>query len=279
MQFLNKLYLRFTWLSLDVVFGAMAGLAFFSELFQIGLGIEIYALLGLAVWCIYTADHLVDAQQKLMEDLSPRHQFHLKYKTPLIVFLGLSVLFGIWLAFQTFGWGRELIWSLILGMLIFGSMILVRLSGQAMAWAKELSIAVFYVLGIAWIPILRGDSLDQNGYSWGFLFLYILLALLNLLMLSYLDRDQDKIAGFPSSAQLIAPIKLLKIIRKSTFAFVLICLAGFILFPSFYRPFACILLIMGLAHYLAFFNPKLNKEQIRLRMEAAFLLPFLLLIF
>lgn len=279
MQFLNKLYLRLSWLSLDVVFGAMAGLAFFSELFQIGLGIEIYALLGLAVWSIYTADHLVDARQKLMEDLSPRHRFHLKHKTPLILFLGLSVLFGIWLAFQTFGWGRELIWSLILAILIFGSMVLVRLVGQAMAWAKELSIAVFYVLGIAWIPLLRGEELDQNLYCWAFFFLYIFLALINLLILSYLDRDQDKIAGFPSSAQLIPPMKLLEIIRKGTFIFVLICLAGFILFPSFYRPFACILLIMGLAHYLAFFNPKLNQEQVRLRMEATFLLPFLLLLF
>ena len=279
MRFLNKLYLRLSWLSIDVVFGSMAGLAFFSELFQIGLEMEIYVLLGLAVWSIYTADHLVDARKKPMGNLSPRHQFHLKHKIGLIVFLILSILFGLYLALQTFGWGNEMMYSLILGILIFGSMALVRLAGEALAWLKELSIAVFYVLGIAWIPLLRGEELDRNLYTWAFIFLYIFLALINLLILSYLDRDQDRISGFPSSAQLILPMRLVEIIRKITFGFILFCLFAFILFPSFYRPFACLLLLMGLVHYLAFFNPRLNPEQVRLRMEAAFLIPFLLLIF
>lgn len=279
MQFLFKGYLRFTWLSLDVVLGAIAGLAFFSELLQVDLGWEIYVLLGLAVWSIYTVDHLLDAQRRDSIKLSPRHQFHRDFKWPLIISLGLTVLTGLWFAFHTFGWDTELLWSMILGGLILSSMVLIRFSGQSMAWVKELSIAVFYVLGIAWIPLLRGEELDRNIYSWVFLVAYGGLALINLLMLSYLDRSQDKAAGFPSSAALVSPAVFLKGLRKGTFGFIIICLAGFILFPSFYRPFACILLLMGLLHYLAFFNPKLSKEQVRMRTEAAFLLPLLLLIF
>ncbi|MFT4856123.1 MAG: hypothetical protein ACI9ZX_001391 [Algoriphagus sp.] len=276
MLLLEKIHLRLSWLSIDVVLGALAGLVFFSKLLRIELEWQVFLLLGLAVWSIYTADHLLDSRQKTEVDLSPRHLFHLKYKNSLRISLGLVLICGLSLAYYTFDLSSELGWSLILGTLISASMLLIRLAGRRMAWAKEISIALFYVLGIAWIPLLRVKVLDLSWEIFLFLGSYTLLALINLLILSHLDRRQDQLGGFFSSAFLFPPIKFIELIRRLCFLSLLIGLASFILLPSFYRPFSCILTVMSLVHYLAFFNPKLSAEKVRLRTEAVFILPVLL---
>jgi hypothetical protein len=276
MLLLEKIHLRLSWLSIDVVLGALAGLVFFSKLLRIELESQVFLLLGLAVWSIYTADHLLDSHKKTKVDLSPRHFFHLKYKNSLRIILVLVLICGLILAYYTFGLGSELVWSLILGTMISVSMLLIRLGGRSMVWAKEISIALFYVLGIAWIPLLRVKVLDLNWEIIFFLGSYTLLALINLLILSHLDRGYDQRSGFLSSALLFLPIKFIGLIRKLCFLSLLIGLASFILLPSFYRPFACILMVMALVHYLAFFNPKLSAEKVRLRTEAVFILPVLL---
>jgi len=276
MLLLEKIHLRLSWLSIDVVLGALAGLVFFSKLLRIELESQVFLLLGLAVWSIYTADHLLDSHKKTEVDLSPRHFFHLKYKNSLRIILVLVLICGLILAYYTFGLGSELVWSLILGTMISVSMLLIRLGGRSMVLAKEISIALFYVLGIAWIPLLRVKMLDLNWEIIFFLGSYTLLALINLLILSHLDRGYDQRSGFLSSALLFLPIKFIGLIRKLCFLSLLIGLASFILLPSFYRPFACILMVMALVHYLAFFNPKLSAEKVRLRTEAVFMLPVLL---
>jgi hypothetical protein len=276
MLLLEKIHLRLSWLSIDVVLGALAGLVFFSKLLRIELESQVFLLLGLAVWSIYTADHLLDSHKKTEVDLSLRHFFHLKYKNSLRIILVLVLICGLILAYYTFGLGSELVWSLILGTMISVSMLLIRLGGRSMVWAKEISIALFYVLGIAWIPLLRVKVLDLNWEIIFFLGSYTLLALINLLILSHLDRGYDQRSGFLSSALLFLPIKFIGLIRKLCFLSLLIGLASFILLPSFYRPFACILMVMALVHYLAFFNPKLSAEKVRLRTEAVFILPVLL---
>lgn len=276
MILLEKIYLRLSWLSIDVVLGALAGLVFFFKLLRVELEWQVFLLLGLAVWSIYTADHLLDSRQKSGENLSPRHLFHKKYKNSLWIALGLVIICGLSLAYSTFGLCRELVWSLILGLLISGSMLLIRFAGRSMAWAKEFSVALFYVLGIAWIPMLRVNVLDLSWEIVLFLGSYCLLALINLLILSQLDRKQDQLSGFYSAAFLFPPVKFIELIRRLCFLSFLMGLMCFILFPSFYRPFACILIVIALVHYLAFFNHKLTPEQVRMRTEAAFILPFVL---
>jgi hypothetical protein len=276
MSLLSKIYFRISWLSIDVVLGAIAGAIFFSKLLRVELEWEVYLLLGMAVWSIYTGDHLLDSRRKMESNLSPRHQFHLRHKIALSLILGLVLVGGVSFAYLIFGTSKELIWSLILGVLILSSMILIRKAGKSMVWSKEISIAIFYVLGIAWIPLLRVDAIDLNWDTWIVIACYILLAFMNLLILSQLDRKQDEQSGFHSSAQLFSSIQFIHLIRKLSFILLILELATFILFPSFFRPFSSLLMVMTLVHYLAFFNPKLSPEQVRVRTEAAFMLPFLL---
>ncbi|OOG69341.1 hypothetical protein B0E43_20260 [Algoriphagus sp. A40] len=247
---------------------------FFEKLLHAQLHWPAYLLLGLAVWSIYTLDHLLDVRGKYLP-LSPRRAFHLAYWKTLGISLGIAVLLGMIGAFWWFGWGKELQLTLCLVLLILGSKLLIRRAGPG--WMKELSIAMFYVVGIVWLPLLRANGLDLLWQDLVFLPAYIGLAFLNLLMLSFLDQDEDQQAGFFSAAWTLSPLLLIQSIRNLAFALIFISLAGFVLLSSFYRPFACVLLLMALIHYLTFFHSGLSPEQKRMRMEISFVLPSLLL--
>ncbi len=263
-----------SWLSIDVVFGAMAGMLFFEELFHVNLHWPAYVLLALAVWSIYTLDHLLDISKK-SEALSERRAFHLANWKTLIALLVIAIVSGLIGAFWWFGWGQELQLTLVLAMLILGSNVLIRKAGQG--WMKELSIALFYVVGIVWLPLLRASGVDMDWQHLIFIPLYVSVGFLNLLMLSFLDQDEDQTNGFFSAISSLHPIQLIRWIRFLAFVIIFASLAGFILFSSFYRPFACIMLLMSLVHYLTFFQTGLSPEQKRMRMEASFMLPGLLL--
>lgn len=275
MKPLKRLVQYISWLSLDVVLGAMAGMMFFERLLHARLQWPAYLLLAMAVWSIYTLDHLLDVRDKDVA-LSSRRDFHQKSWKLLACLLGMTTLLGLLGAFCWFGWGRELQLTLGLGILIAGSKILIGKVGPG--WMKELSIAVFYVIGIVWLPALRADSADLVWQALLFLPAYIGLAFLNLLMLSYLDQDEDRDSGFFSAASTLTPSLLVGWIRRLAFVLIFASLAAFILFPSFYRPFACILLLMILIHYVVFFRASPSSEQKRMEMEASFLLPSLLLL-
>ncbi len=70
-----RLQLLFSWLSMDVVFGAMASMYFFQELVHVQLEESTYMLLALAVWTLYSLDHLLDARQSKGSN-SPRRVFY-----------------------------------------------------------------------------------------------------------------------------------------------------------------------------------------------------------
>lgn len=275
MSFLQRTFQYLSWLSLDVVVGAMAGMYFFMDLFHVHLKWPAFALLGLAVWSIYTLDHLIDVQT-VRTELVPRREFHRKFRKALCGLLILVVLIGLVGAFTWFGWGKELQLTLILALLILGSRVMIRKIGPG--WMKEFSIAVFYVVGIVWLPILRAEAIDITRSSLLFLPGYILLAFLNLLMLSFLDRDEDAKSGFFSVASTLPTQKIIQLIRQVAFGLIFLSLAGFIFLPSFYRPFSCVVVLMALVHYVSFFQSGLPVHQKRQRMELAFSIPWLLML-
>lgn len=276
MNFLQNLFRYLSLLSIDVVFGAMAGLLFFSKLFRLDVEVPVYVLLGSAVWCIYTLDHILDAKSGVAP-LLDRYAFHLKNRAVLMGCVMTVALLGLGLAFLTFGLDREFFWSVGLGGLILATMLLIRKAGKLAGLLKEISTGVLYVLGIAWIPLLRIDTMDLSYVLAGFLIGYSLLAVINLLMLAVLEAKEDQLQGFPSAAHLFPLVKLVEVIRRLSFLLIFASLAGFIFLTSLYRPFACVILIMALIHYLTFFQADLSSEQKRMRMEASFILPVLLL--
>jgi hypothetical protein len=142
---------------------------------------------------------------------------------------------------------------------------------------KEVSIALFYVVGSLWLPMLRSEAQDLSWQALAFATVFFLLALLNLWMLSFLDREEDRQDGFVSIAMLFPPLQMVQWIRKLAFLGIFGTMASFILLNSFYRPFSCVLLLMFLVHYLNFFQSQLPVTQKRQRMEISFWIPWLLL--
>lgn len=279
MQVINKLYLRFTWLSGDVVLGSMAGMLFFDNLLQADVYWQAYALLGMAVWCIYTADHLMDVRNMERDSIEERRTYHVVYSKPLFMLMLTVGLGGLFWAVLFFGITQKLVLGAGLALLILGIMLAIRKFAAKHARLKELSSAVFYVIGISWLPYYRTPPIDWTATSIGLTVLYMGLAYLNLIMLSSLDSESDKEAGFSSIATLIPQEKLLPRIRNLAVLLISLALLGLILLNSFYRIFPTLLLMMLLLHYLSFFTSGLKREQIRRRMEACFMIPLLLLLF
>ena len=279
MHLLATFYQRITWLSLDVVLGAMAGMLFFSRLLRVPLFWEAYVLLGMAVWCIYTADHLLDARKLPVGSSEDRHHFHRNHFNALVISLFIVGDLGFYGAIVYFGIGPELFLGVGLGILILGIMLMIRKFVAKNVWLKELSSAVFYVIGIAWLPWYQVDPIE---YSWTALLLtmvYMGLAYLNLMMLSSLDSDKDKEYGFNSISTLLSPGKHLRIIQQLAMLLITISILSLVLLNSLQRIFPAILLVMLFIHYLSFFKSNLSSGQIRMRMEAAFLVPAILLLF
>lgn len=279
MHFLFKIYQRATWLSLDVVLGAMAGMLFFAKVLSVDLAWQEYALLGMAVWCIYTADHLMDASKLGADHAEDRHHFHLVYQKPLFAILVIVGCIGLVWAVQFFGFAQELFFGAGLGLVILGIMLVVRKLGTKQVRLKELSSAIFYVVGIAWLPWYEAPSIDYSWTAYGLTIVYMGLAYLNLIMLSSLDKESDSQSGFSSIATHIPQKKLHTKIRQLAIGLIMTALAGLLLLNSLYRIFPGLLLVMLLIHYLSFFQSNLRSEQIRMRMEAAFLIPAVLLLF
>jgi hypothetical protein len=257
-----------------VVIGAMASLYFFQELLHVSLDWPAFVLLGLAVWTIYNLDHLLDAR-KITNTSSPRRAFHRKYQVILGVGILIAVLLGLAGAFFWMGWGKEFQLTLILAFSMFGCRWAIQKFGPVLL--KEVSIAIFYVVGTIWLPLLRAEAADLSWAVLIFAALFFVLALLNLWMLSFLDREEDRQHGFLSIAQVYPSLQLIQWIRSLSFLGIFATLAVFILLPSFYRPFSCLLLLLLLVHYLTFFQTRLSSTQKRQRMELAFWIPWLLL--
>ncbi|MCH6236595.1 hypothetical protein [Cognataquiflexum rubidum] len=279
MGIIRKILHYFNLLSLDVVLGAMAGMLFFSDLLDVDIPSLAYFLLGMAVWSIYTWDHLMDARSALDMPQSLRHQFHQKYFRFLLPLVFSCILIGCVLLFISVELKFLLTPGIVLGAVIVVWMGSLKIAGAKVSWLKEISTALIYVLGISLAPFARldFDLVDQNFYI--FAFIYFLAALVNLLMLSYLDAEEDQKDGFGSVLVLIPKAGLKNIITLLGVVGIgmLVILAIFL--PSFYHVHSVILgLILGY-HLILFFSKNQDKDQVRRKSEASFLLPFVLLLF
>ena len=79
-------------LSIDVAAGAVICALFFARLFEVQ--IKPYGLisLGLTVWIIYTADHLLDGIKTHHRAATKRHQFHQYHFKVLCVVMIVAII-------------------------------------------------------------------------------------------------------------------------------------------------------------------------------------------
>jgi len=265
-------------LSLDVVAGALAGMVFFSDLLDIEVSGIAFTVLALAVWSIYTFDHLWDARTSKGIPQSKRHFFHYRYFRPLGFAFILSVcLLGVLLLVEEEVKALLLPgFALGLGLFIWSG--LVKLSGRAGAFFKEVLTALFYVAGIALVPVVVFGWKHLPLLFFVYAGLYFLIAWANLLILSLLDKDLDR-EEFGSVLNIISEADLVRLIKIILLLTALALLTLLFFQKSFFHLHASILGLMLWVHGRNFLGGNRDVQVKRQEMEASFLLPFLLLLF
>ncbi len=275
---INRIYHLAHLLSLDVALGALAGMYFFVSLLDTAIPAGLYPLLAMAVWVIYTLDHLLDTfvQADLLR--SPRHIFHLKYRKLIFFFMFLVTVGGFMAILMISPLRIYLLPGVFLGILILCLRGILKHLGSKGAFLKEFSTAFLYVAGISLAPLWTCDFCF-TGISIYFFTAYIFVAWLNLLILSYLDAEVDNKAGFHSILSVMTPQNLQRLIVGIGVITAVMLVLLFVFLHSYHRIHTALLLLMLSVHLIQFMqHEKIGADTIRQRLEASFLIPILLVL-
>ncbi len=253
-------------LSLDVAAGAVICAVFFARLFHANVLPQGLAALGLAVWIVYTADHLLDAR-RLKESASTfRHAFHQRHFKLLIFLLGTAC--GLEFVLLFFLRRPVFFNGLWLGL----GVIVYVLINRWLKYFKEFSGAILYCGGV----LLPALSLRENeiGITQSLVISqFLIIALTNLILFSWMDYANDLKDDHKSLVTLIGEKKV-KIALLILFA---IFFAVNLL--SFQRSQlqAIILIVMQLVLFLIFLFADYFKanERFRYAGDAIFFIPAL----
>lgn len=275
----NKLIQLARILSLDVVLGTIIGSLFIANYLHVQLSWLFVLAMAICVWLIYTADHLSDALKIPHTAHTARHRFHQKFFKPLaIVFCIISILGMLIVSQMPFTiilWG-----STVLGMVGLYLVSIRWLSVQSILH-KEFIIAFLYSVGVFLAPVyLKYTSLDIT--VWVLFIEYILIALCNLLLFSWYEKDLDEQDKHVSYATIAG--------NKIAFKTLIGCIAGLygivILATAFFYPNTCfvntqlVILLMAITlHAILQFSSYFQKhERYRSVADAIFFYPIIYLL-
>src|SRR5882724_5927551 len=146
MDKLFRAYRLLNILSLDVAAGAIVSALFFAKIFQVVILPYGMISLGLTVWIIYTADHLIDAREIKQPASTERHRFHQRYFKPLFILL---IIAGGIDATQLF-FIRKTVFFEGLGLAFL--IVVYFLLQRHLRFLKEIIGAVLYTGGVVLIP-------------------------------------------------------------------------------------------------------------------------------
>lgn len=258
-------------LSLDVTAGALFSALFFAKILSVCIGFIELSALGLTVWIIYTTDHLADARKILAQASTRRHRYHQEYFTSLTKLLVFAIMLDVSTLF--FMRVKILQWGIILA----GGVFVYLITQQALKFFKELFISVLFTCGIL-LPSLTITGFVLNTLQYLLIVQFAALALINLLLFSWFDRELDQQNRQHSFVTIVGDRTTRIVI------WFLICiqilLTSMQLYFGHYNGPAILLGSMGLALSVIFILRKSLEEQdyYRILGDAVFMIPILYLI-
>jgi 4-hydroxybenzoate polyprenyltransferase len=181
-------------LSLDVVLGSGLLSLTIAKYYGVRLPLAVMLSLMLALWLIYTYDHLRDAKKVPWMAATFRHKFHQQHYKALSIGVGAVALAGLCLL--PFLPLIVVYWGLGCAACVAAYFFLIRLRAF---WPKELLIAGCYTFGVFLGPL----SLSATPLTFYQLLLIpqiVLLAFSNLIIFSYFDCESDQQDGHYSLA-------------------------------------------------------------------------------
>lgn len=265
MNKLLKFYRLLNILSIDVALGAVCSGAWFAKYFDVQLRPYALIALGLTVWIIYTADHLLDAHKVKNEASTLRHKFHQTYFKTLVAFLVLACLLDFALLFFI----RPQV--LHAGVVLICIVAVYLLLNRWMSYIKEIAVAVLYCGGVM-LPAL---SLETSGISTRHVIVivcFFLTALINILMFSWFDFESDVRDGNNSFA-----VKFGKTFTKRFISILFVLQVALLLALSSGGDFTTLLMFAtmnGILYLIFAASSRFNRlEYYRLAGDAVFLIP------
>ncbi len=265
-------------LSIDVALGALGGGWMVAHYLEVAMPWAWYVILPIAVWAIYTGDHLLDAMRLGERSSTPRHQFHHRFFPWLMGLAATSALTCIVLALLFLG-QEGFFFGLAMGALVLVHFALVKLVGQRTSpfLVKELGVALIYAAGIWGLPlILSGKWGTREAMVPAAQFL--LLALVNLLEFSLYEYESDVADGQTSFVQAIGRKGAIRFIRlilaamAGLGAFLLATVDGMPLLRLEFIYASMAIVLAALIYKPVWF---MDEERYRAVGDAAFLIPFL----
>lgn len=178
-------------LSIDTAVGAVVSAMFFAKLIAANVWIYGKVALGLTVWIIYTADHLLDARKVKGEASSERHRFHQKHFRLLLSVMVVAVIID--LIMVSFMRKSLLQYGIALSVVVALYLIISRY----LKMLKEIFIAFIYTLGVM-LPGLADREHLMDQWDLLLMFNFGLIAVANLLIFSWFDVQKDQTDGHPS---------------------------------------------------------------------------------
>lgn len=256
-------------LSLDVAAGAVIGAAFFARILGVDLLVQGLVVLGLTVWLIYTADHLLDAYLMKHPASSARHKLHQHYFRPLLVALIIVGVVDIVVAFYI---RRQLIEPGI----IFGAACGVYLLlNRWLRYMKEIVAAVLYTGGVllpSW-SLAGSVSFDQVIVVVQF----VMIVLANMFCFAWLSYEEDLRDEQQSMVTLFGVAVTRRLLAAT---FVILGIFFFVPISAEYTYTRLVLAPMGLVMLSIFLFPRYFGKEDRFRVvgDAVFLIPLTVLV-
>ncbi|HEY6437242.1 MAG TPA: hypothetical protein VIY47_11685 [Ignavibacteriaceae bacterium] len=175
-------------LSIDVALGAVCCAAWFAQFFDISLrGSELVSL-GLTVWMIYTADHLMDAIKIEHEASTSNHRFHQRYFSTLLSALILAVICdGVLMFFIR----KEVFHA---GVVLLIAVTIYLLFNRSLSFLKEPLVAILYCTGIL-LPVLSIAGVSMMANALPIVMTFFTTVLINVVLFSWFDYEADKRDG------------------------------------------------------------------------------------
>lgn len=271
MNWLLTFYKHLNILSIDVALGAVCCCAWFAKLYKVELRPYAFLALGLTVWIIYTADHLLDARKIKGTAFTARHLFHQQHFNLLVTCVALAVGVDLVLIFFV---RKQVLYA---GVVLAAIVLLYLLFTRALGFLKETIVAVLYSGGVL-LPVLSLRGWDAStGYPL-IISSFFITAWINLLLFAWFDYDVDKQHNYTSFSVQFGKYLTMQFLR--TVFFLQAVLITVIAFYDQMILEAFMLFMMNVILFLLFVQPAktLVHEHYRLPGDAVFLIPALFLL-
>ncbi|MCF8233662.1 MAG: hypothetical protein K9G67_01985 [Bacteroidales bacterium] len=261
--------------SLDVVAGAVASALFATKLIGVNPGFAWWILLPMAVWTVYSLDHLIDGMQLKEKTSNLRHYYHYRYRKVFTILILLFASTGFTIALVYLD-RRIFSFGILLGMLTAIYLMAVAFSDRfrRIFFQKEVFIALIYTAGIWGGPVVIGDPPPVPEIL--IILVFMITAFINTSLLAWFEARFDRMDDAPSIARRLGKNSLSRLLKILLAMNTLILLSMIFIFPGFIMAISVLFLMSALMALLLLFHPVFEKNRrYKAFIEGTFFLPAL----